>query len=597
MADIHFVDGTAITDIAGTFLQDWAFDGQSIPTPKVVSGLSYGTNGFHLAFADTAAFGDDTSGNGNDWTPTGFVAGDQTADVPGRVYTRWNPLDAQLPARIGDGGRSVGTTSNENTRATLAVSSGKFYWECSGGQHLVGVQKANVPISGLTESVGYFGFDGQKYIAGVASAYGATWAGSDVIGVALNLDDLEIEFFKNNVSQGVISISAGEYAPWDRSSSGTMTYRFEAAAWSYTPPTGFLPLSTDNFETPLHAGKNWFDANLRAGTNADASITSLSFRPDLLWSKDRNAGSNHRLFDVLRDPQLGDNELCSNTTGAEGASASLGITFDANGYSLDVDVGSNDEPNTTGVNYVDWLWKAGGAGVANTDGTISSTVSVADAGHFSIVTWTGTGANATVGHGLPGAAEMVIVKRRDTTGNWPTQHPAIVAANSLYLNTTAATAAATTVWNSTKPTSTVFSTGTSTDVNASGGTYIAYLFRSVPGLCKVGSYTGNGSADGPLIWLGFTPRWIMRKRVDSTSDWQIIDTAREAINPSDTPLWANLSNAESPDLAFNVDILSDGFKLRGSTATTNLNASGGLYLYLAMADIAGGGDLPWPLAR
>jgi len=182
---------------------------------------------------------------------------------------------------------------------------------------------------------------------------------------------------------------------------------------------------------------------------------------------------------------------------------------------------------------------------------------------------------------------MVIVKRRNSTGNWQVRHTSITAANSIQLNLTNAAASATTVWNSTAPSSTVFSIGTDATVNASGGTYVAYCFAPVAGYSSFGSYTGNGSADGPFVYTGTLSRWILIKRTDTTSNWTIIDTAREGYNVDNDPLYPNLSDAEgTTDLA---DILSNGFKLR--TTDASVNASAGTYIYACFA------SSPFSLAR
>ena len=174
---------------------------------------------------------------------------------------------------------------------------------------------------------------------------------------------------------------------------------------------------------------------------------------------------------------------------------------------------------------------------------------------------------------------MVIVKRRDTTGAWPVRHTSITAANSVYLNTDAASAAATTVWNSTTPTSTVFSIGTSTDVNANTGTYVAYCFAPISGFSTMSSYTGNGSTDGPFVFLNYRPAFLLVKRTDTTSNWTTLDFQREGYNVDNDPLFPNSTAAETTtDLA---DLLSNGFKLR--TTDASVNASGGTYVYMSLA--------------
>jgi len=247
-------------------------------------------------------------------------------------------------------------------------------------------------------------------------------------------------------------------------------------------------------------------------------------------------------------------------------------------------VGTLAQVNTSSATYVGWQWKGGGAGVTNTAGSITSTVSANTTSGFSVVTYTGTGTNgATVGHGLNVTPGLYIVKRRNSTGNW-----VVVPGNStlfggsfyLQLNTTSALISNSDVFTS-YPGSTVFYLSTNADVNASGGTYVAYCFTPIAGFSAFGSYTGNGSTDGPFVYTGFRPRWLMIKRTDTTSDWYVFDSARNTFNSATQILYPNLSNAEvgyTPPAGF--DLLSNGFKSR----ETAINASGGTYVYAAFAE-------------
>ena len=232
-----------------------------------------------------------------------------------------------------------------------------------------------------------------------------------------------------------------------------------------------------------------------------------------------------------------------------------------------------------------WAWKANGAGVANTAGTISSTVSANTTSGCSIVTYTGTGANATVGHGLGVAPSMVIVKQTSGTNGWAVYHVRLTSASYyLSLNTTDAQQLAATVWNATAPTSSVFSIGTAIGVNTSSQTYVAYCFAPISGFSAMGSYTGDGSADGPMIYTNFRPAYVLVKRTNTTGNWQLFDSARDTYNVVDLRLQPNLVNAEASGttaaLLF-ADFLSNGFKIRGTD--TDWNASGSTYIYIAFA--------------
>jgi hypothetical protein len=620
----HFEGGCAgfwhadsVAWATGDFVNSFSFDGQSI-TIADDPALSYGPDGVRLLFADTAAFGDDTSGNGNDWTPTGFVAGDQTADVPGRPYAVWSEInrgDTGLAVLDGGLGYTISNAVSGRCFASLAASTGRFYWELRAGADwaaspIHGIAPIDAPTNaGATANNGY-GFESAStsrlfFNSSATGNYGSQILSSETLMIAVDFDVGKIWYGKNgtwfgsgdpvtgaNPSQTIIT--GVEYAPmFGRESSAATTENtanFGQRPFTYTPPTGFLPLSTDNLETPLYAGGNWFDANLRTGTGATYSVTTGPANgTDFAWTKGRSGATDHALYDIVRGVQ---EQLESNTTAAETTEATGLTAFNATGYTA----GALAQMNTSAATYVDWMWKAGGAGVANTDGTISSTVSVADAGHFGIAAWSGTGANATVGHGLGAPAEIIIVKGR--TGavggnqNWHVYHKnanAFPASGALLLSSTAAFTSSSTYWNSTVPSSTVFSIGTDTGVNSNDGTYIAYCFRSVPGLCKVGSTTTNGTTDNALIWLGFKARWGILKRIDSASDWWIYDSARGTINPIDEKLLANSAAAEDT-AGEEIDVLADSVKLRATLFT-------GTWIYMFMADIAGGGDLPWPLAR
>jgi hypothetical protein len=321
-----------------------------------------------------------------------------------------------------------------------------------------------------------------------------------------------------------------------------------------------------------------FNTVTYSGTNATQSI-SVGFQPDFIWQKARSSTQWHRIIDSVRG---GGNLLYSNSTAAEDTGASLsfisdGFTFTgANGYNA----------NDNSVNYVGWNWKANGSGSSNTNGSINTTKTSAnvDAG-FSMITYTGTGSAATIGHGLSKAPEMVIVKRRDTgSSNWWVYHKGNTAApetDGLRLDGNNATTDDN-FWNDTAPTSSLIHLGTYGDVNASSGTYISYCFHSVQGYSAVGSYTGNGTGDGPFIYTGFRVGFMMIKRTDSTGPWLIFDSGREPYNDGDlSVLSADASSAEPSSGGSTNDIVSNGFKVRGST---DRNTSGGTYIYLAFAE-------------
>jgi hypothetical protein len=343
----------------------------------------------------------------------------------------------------------------------------------------------------------------------------------------------------------------------------------------------------------IPAGNLFMDVLLWSGTGGSASatraLTGLNFQPDFTWQKNRASTQDHHLFDSVRGAGLS-KTLASNSTGAEGAfgDTSFGYlsSFNANGVTTTNGSSTWDNWNKSGDTYVAWNWKAGGAAVTNTAGAISAQVSANTTSGFSVVTYTGNGSNSTVGHGLGVAPSMVIYKRRSATDSWIAYHASIGAANSLTLNNANAQSAGggSFYWNSTAPTSSVFSTGTDSAVNASGSTYVAYCFAPIAGYSAFGSYTGNGSADGPFTYLGFRPRYLMWKRSDSTGDWIIFDSARDTYNYLDKQLIANSSSLEvvTGGGFVRIDFLSNGFKVRSTDSY--INASGGTYIYMAFAE-------------
>ena len=321
---------------------------------------------------------------------------------------------------------------------------------------------------------------------------------------------------------------------------------------------------TDYFNTVLWTGDD-------SSSNA---ITGVGHQPDWLWQKQRNKADNHQLFDSVRGVSK---RLKSNSTEAE-STPSFISSFDSDGFTIST---TDNSINSSSYNYVGWSWKAGGSASSNTDGDINSTVSANTTAGFSIVKWVGTGSNATIGHGLGVKPAMIITKPTSAIGSWYTYHKSTDATDFIKLNSTDATADNATVWNDTEPTTSVFTTGTAFD---SGRTFIAYCFAEKKGYSKFGKYTGNGSTDGPFIYTGFKPAWVMIKRTDTSNDWNIQDSKRTDYNGKlTTSLQANTISSESTiGTDFRRDILSNGFKIRNDGAETN--ASGGTYIYMAFAE-------------
>jgi len=329
-------------------------------------------------------------------------------------------------------------------------------------------------------------------------------------------------------------------------------------------------------------GSTAFAATTYTGTGSALTLSNAvngtSFQPDLVWLKSRSTVENHFLFDSVRGSAPNYKRLSSNLTDAEATPGIAMLTaINSNGITL----GTNGGVNTNAATFVGWQWKANGAAVTNTAGSITSQVSANTAAGFSVVTYTGNGTNpgATIGHGLGVAPSFIITKSRSGSGEWPSYHAAVGVTNTIYLN---ATYASSTYLNRFSAVSaSTFTTGSNgIELNTNGVTYVAYCFAAVPGYSAFGRYTGNGSADGPFVYLGFRPRCIMMKRTDSTGDWWMYDTSRSASNTASLVLYANSNAAEISDS--NVDILSNGFKLR--SATFQPNTSGGNFVYAAFAE-------------
>jgi len=355
----------------------------------------------------------------------------------------------------------------------------------------------------------------------------------------------------------------------------------------------YLPLSTANLPDPAidpaqgSSPEDYFDILTYTGDGQTSQeIDGLSFTPDFLWIKERNDSASHQLHDVLRTAGTA---LFSNLTNAEITSSTYVQSFDSDGFTVG-DSGGTNELNKT---YVGWNWKANGSGVSNTDGTITSTVSANTDSGFSIVSYAGNSvAGATVGHGLGVTPDMIIVKSRTATAgylNWGVYHKDLGATKAIYLNTTGGASTASGPWNNTAPTSSVFSLGNDGGYGfgISGQNYIAYCFSEVDGFSKFGSYTGNGSTDGPFVYTGFRPAFVMVKGSTFTSNWNLVDDARNTFNITDNILRPNLPNVEIDGSAQGAnslifDFLSNGFKLRYSTG--DINGSSQTFIYMAFAE-------------
>ena len=632
LAEIHFIDGQALTP--SSFAETDATTGQWIP--KLYSG-SYGTNGFKLNFSDNSnntasTLGKDTSGNGLNWTPNNFsvtagAGNDSLVDTPtsygtdtgagGEVrgnYATLNPLNKNTNAASPTNGNldypySSGTAAWLSIAATIGVTSGKYYWEITptavaGNGVLVGIanQNYNFAVAGsstvylghTSNSWGYYSNDGKVYTNSAGTSYGNTFTANDVIGVALDMDNGKCWFSKNGTWQNSGSPTGGTNAAvtgltgstifpavslGDASPNTALTANFGQRSFAYTAPSGFKALVDTNLPSPSVAKPNTvFDVVTYTGNGSARSITLPGgFSPDLIWTKARSAAYFHHLYDIIRGTN---SDLCSNSTTNEltGSPYNDGVTaFNSNGYSL----GTFNGLNENGTTYVGWAWDAGTTTTTNTAGSIQSSTRVNATAGFSIVTWSYGSSDATVGHGLGVAPGMIIAKGRTSglygAGQWIVYHSGMGPNQYIYLSST--NAAGTNIPG-------VFDGNSSSVFEVNSGLfpsnldYVAYCFAPVTGYSSFGSYTGNGSSDGPFVFTGFRPRWVMYKCSSSSGNWTIHDTARGTYNIDTKRLYPNLDNAEQS--SNDIDILSNGFKLRQSGSDSN--ASSSTYIYAAFAE-------------
>jgi hypothetical protein len=633
LSEIYFVDGNAYgpTD----FGQTDSNTGQWIP--KSYSG-SYGTNGFYLKFEDAsnttaATMGKDSSSNGNNWTPTNFATHDQVLDSPTCNFCTLNPLYKRsvgfswsAPA-LANG--NISTTSACLAVGAMALPAGlKTYFEVNvtvSGNSTIGVIADDALWASATTTSAFIFYTA----AGTSSLEGGLPGESpnviqtglqqiyanDVLGVAVDLNANTMQFYYNGSTVGPsISLPSGKtwYPVTTPTSSGAsaltfsfgqggqtgLTYYSAAGGrFAHAPPSGFKALCSANLPAPaIKKPSLHFNAVTYTGNDSVRTISGVGHQPDLIWIKNRSAAMKNVLQDSNRG-WLATTKLASDLTDQENSSFT-NPTYgyinqtSSDGFSI-ATTGTYEQTNRLNDNYVAWCWKGGGAPSTNNSGSITSSVSVNTTAGFSVVSYTGTGAMATVGHGLGSTPSFVIVKGRSFGGgDWVVYHiadNASPATGGMLLETTNAfvpSTGAAGYWGGTAPTSSVFTIGANGSTNSNAATHIAYLWAEVAGFSKFGSYTGNNSSDGPFVYCGFKPRFILIKSATTTYRWYLLDSARDPLNtgtPSILSADINYNEATytSPS-AYAVDFLSNGFKLRGADVGTN--ASGPSYIFAAFAE-------------
>ena len=596
IAEANYIDGTAYTP--STFGLTDTSTGRWIP--KTLSGISYGTLGYRLNFSDAssdAAMGTDSSGNSHTFTLNGNLAAtSQTTDSPTQNFNNMGgSKDSGVTVSKGNLTVNSGSSGGYIQSVGLApfgVATGKWYWEVkvtTVGAAVYG-WKDDISTSGSQANDGGSSAVGGLSTGGAGSFSAGSWyveldysnevnyttvSTNDVLMFAIDLDNGKGYCGKNgtwfnsaNPANGTGQIGGCHranginkfYPCVNRLDSASVgEFNFGQRSFAYTIPTGFSPWQQDNLPT------------------TDKGIS------DFVWIKNRDASDSHQLYNSTSGPRQ---SLTSDDDAAEVTVEDGLQKFLKGGFQTEDDV----KLNTNGESYVAWNWLCNsGTTSANTSATptISSTIQANRSAGFSIVTYTGTGSNGTVEHGLSQAPEWVMIKSRsnDTGDGFAVYHAHMTSAGYyLRLHASNAEAAAATVFNSTAPTSSVVSIGTATGVNTNTYTYLMYCWHSIEGYSKFGRYFGNGSSDGPMVYTGFKPAWVMIKRRDSTSGayWSIQDNTRVSINPKSKPLLADTTDPESGLSAATMDFYANGFKIRNTLGSNN--TSGGTYLYMAFAE-------------
>jgi len=326
--------------------------------------------------------------------------------------------------------------------------------------------------------------------------------------------------------------------------------------------------------------------NTLTWTGNDASpraMTGVGFQPSLCWSKTRGSVKAHQMIDSLRGVNK---TLSSDGNGAQGTNYGNGYlqSFDSDGFTSQAGSSATSNWNGNGLTYVGWNWKGNGTGSSNSDGTTTSTVSANTTAGFSIVEYAGASSAKTIGHGLGVVPEMIIVKTYSSGYEWAVYHKETGHGKNLYLDSTGGASNTTTFWNNTAPTNQVFSTGGQIIyTNYSGQNYIAYCFASKKGYSKIGKYTCNQNADGPFVYTGFKPAFLLIKRL-GTDPWMMLDNRRDGHNVTEKYLAANATDAEATEgSSVGIDLVSNGFKCRGTSGKLNSTNSAVEYIYMAIA--------------
>ena len=641
VAEVHFIDGLVKAPA------DFGETGDYGEWKPIEYEGTYGTNGFYLDFSNSGALGTDSSGNSNTWTSNNLAATDQMLDSPTNNFATFSPLmlAVNMGTELSEGNLKnyEGSTYSgypHNSFSTMSVTSGKWYFEVRNtlAYGAIGIcnlsdssvnQLPNSTASPLTnmpsdgEGWAFKNGNGQKEHNNSNVSYGSAITSNDVVMCAFDVDAGKIWWGVNGtwIASGNPATAAnpaytgetfGDACPvvttengstaiinfgQDSSFAGNKTAQGNQDGNSigdfyYAPPTGFLALCTSNLPDVAVIPSEHFNPVLYTGTDATNSthaISGIGFQPDFVWTKDRDATYDHYLFDSVRGTGVtkGLSSSSSRVEGMANESYDALSSFDSDGFTITGAAFGSLYQDRNNANYVSWNWKAGNATLGTGDFTQGSSASTCsrnvDSG-FSIVSYTGTGSTATVGHGLSKAPEMMIIRSREVADNWLVFANAgsMDATDGMYLDSTGAKLDSDTFFNDTAPTNSLFTVKSHSTSNNNTKPYIAYCFHSVEGFSKVGSYTGNGQADdNTFIYTGFRTAYVMIKCASAVEPWTIIDGTRHPYNENDSQLTANATSAETND-GNGIDLLSNGFKIK--SAIGNWGSSGATYIYLAFAE-------------
>ena len=531
---------------------------------------------------------------------------DLLADTPGAPYDNGangganyatlNPLDSGGTLSNGNLDVIGGGGTWKSSRATFAMPSGKWYFEYTVNDdtyaHTVGIGTDSPDLLGFFGgySGGYaYHTSGTKYNNNSSSSYGDSWLSTgDTIGVAFDADGGNLYFYKNGVVQdsgtaAFTGLTSETYFPMigNNASTSSGSMNFGQRAFAYTPPTGYKALNVFNLDDPTIADPSlYFDTKLYTGNGdsnntslADGPILTTSFSPDLVWIKRRNTAKSHAIHDTIRGER---GRLFSDRTDDEEVYGHDKISFNSTGIQIKT---NDDNYNANNDTYVSWMWDAGSSTVTNTDGSITSSVRANTTTGFSIAKYTSpnNSSDQSFGHSLGVKPDLVIVKALDKSSNWDIYHSSL-GYNASLIFTNAATRSGA---FSAEPTSTVVNTKHDY-THYTTKSYSAYCWSEVEGYSKFGSYLGNNSTDGPFVYCGFKPRWVMVKSTAANSgNWWIWDSEREPTNAITIPLYANTTAAETSTGTGAHDLLSNGFKFRGNGGAYNAAYT---YIFCAFAE-------------